>query len=147
MLELYTDGSSSGGVGPGGWAFVAYSERGGLLHEAAGGATRTTNNRMEMLAIAHALRWSAGRECIVYSDSQLCINTLTQWAPAWAQAGWKKRTPGPIANLDIVVPAFELFGRSRAIMRWVRGHAGVPGNERADQLAGEQRLLAMQRAT
>jgi ribonuclease HI len=137
-IEIFTDGSSSGAIGPGGWAFAAYSG-GELMHEASGGARVTTNNRMELLAIVRALRWAGPLPCVIYSDSQLCVNTLTKWAPNWERRGWRKHTPGEIANLDIVQAALPLFRASRASLQWVRGHNGTPGNERADVLAGEAR--------
>ena len=139
MIHIYTDGSSSGAVGPGGWAFAAFDVGGAEIHAASGGARVTTNNRMELIAIMRALRWADGRECLVHSDSQLCINTLSVWGPAWEAAGWKKKTKGEIANLDVVQAALPLYRVSRATLQWVRGHNGTPGNERADQLAGEAR--------
>jgi ribonuclease HI len=142
MIEIYTDGSSSGAVGPGGWAFAAF-DGGREIHFSSGFARVTTNNRMEMLAIVHALLWADGRECAILSDSQLCISTLTTWDPGWERAGWKKRTPGEIANLDIIQRALPLFRRSKAALRKVKGHAGVPGNERADELAGAARAQAL----
>lgn len=140
-MVIYTDGSSSGtSVGPGGWAFVAIGAGGETLFECARGARSTTNNRMEMLAIMRALQWANGRECLVISDSQLCVNTLTTWADGWRARGWRKKDSSPIANLDIVKPAHDLYLASRATMQWVRGHVGVPGNERADVLCGEARM-------
>lgn len=144
-MMIYTDGSSSGrlGVGPGGWAFVAYDVAGQLLLEASGGAYRTTNNRMEMRAIIEAMRYADGRKCVICSDSQLCVNTLTTWAMGWEKRGWRKRE-GEIANLDMVQLAWGLYRASQVEMRWVRGHAGNAGNERADVLAGEARAKFMQ---
>jgi ribonuclease HI len=144
VIEIYTDGScGSPAPCPGGWAFVVY-QSGELLHEASGGARLTSNNRMEMLAIVRALVWADGRECVIFSDSQLCINTLTTWGPGWRSMGWRKRDGKDIANLDIVQRALPLFERSKAVLRWVRGHAGTVGNERADQLAGAARAALLQ---
>lgn len=139
MIAIYTDGScGSPAPCPGGWAFVVYDAAGALLHEASGGATRTSNNRMEMLAIVRALEWAGGRECVIHSDSQLCVNTLTTWARSWEAKGWRKDR-GEIKNLDVVQLAWDRFQYSAATLQWVRGHAGTAGNERADELAGLER--------
>jgi ribonuclease HI len=141
-MLIYTDGSCYPNPGPGGWAFVVYNADGSPRHEAFGSAKHTTNNRMEMLAIVRAMLWADGQACVIHSDSQLCVNTLTTWARAWQRNGWRKRE-GEIANLDIVRPAFELFQRMPDVtLRWVRGHAGNVGNERADVLCGEARMKA-----
>lgn len=144
MTSIYTDGSSSpGGRGPGGWAFVARSGDGLTVHEAWGHAPDTTNNRMELQAIIEALRWAAGHHCMIFSDSQLCVNTLTQWARAWRKRGWRKADGGEPMNLDLVVVAHELYqANPNASVVWLRGHAGNPGNERADLLAGRARMAA-----
>lgn len=147
MIHIYTDGSSSGdSTGPGGWAFAVFDQDGNEIHCASRGTRVTTNNRMEMLAIAHALHWADGRECLIHTDSQLCIDTLTKWAPGWERAGWKKKTPGEIANLDIVQKVLPLFRASRATFKKVKGHAGIPGNERVDQLAGDARRQILELA-
>lgn len=141
MLRIYTDGScwpTNGG--PGGWAFVVGGPGGSIEHEASGGLRRTTNNRAELIAIGRAMRWAGDREAVIHSDSQLCVNTLSEWAEGWRRRGWRKATGGEPANLDLIIPAYDLYLAGRFRLRWVRGHAGNPLNERADELAGMARL-------
>lgn len=142
MLRIYTDGScwpTNGG--PGGWAFVvADQETGGVAYEASGSLRRTTNNRAELIAIGQAMRWSGDREAVIHSDSQLCVNTLSQWAESWRRRGWRKSDGGEPSNLDLVIPAYELYLAGKFTMQWVRGHVGDVFNERADELAGLARL-------
>ena len=100
----------------------------------------TTNNRMELVALIEAFRMvPEGRELTVYSDSDLCVKTVTQWAAGWEKRGWKRKG-GPIKNLDLVQ---ELFGLSRKrpelALEWVPGHSGWRWNEYADSLASAWR--------
>jgi ribonuclease HI len=134
-MRIFTDGSCYPNPGPGGWAFVAQHSN-GVIEEFFGSQADTTNNRMELLAIVKALEWAAGRPCEIFSDSQLCVSTLTTWAQGWKKRGWRKADGGEPMNLDMVQPAYDLFLRSKAKISWVRGHAGNELNERADVLAG-----------
>lgn len=137
-LDIYTDGACNPNPGVGGWGIVAYQD-GKEVWTESGGDMETTNNRMELTAIIMALRLAAGRPCFIFSDSQLCINTLTSWARAWERRGWQKSSSGEIKNLDLVKTAWALVQQSRAKLVWVKGHAGNRGNERADRLANEGR--------
>lgn len=139
LVHVYADGSCYPNPGPGGWGFVAYS-RDRPLHEAFSGQADTTNNRMEMTAIIRALEWAGQFPCVIHSDSQLCVNTLTTWAPTWKKRGWMKADGRAVLNRDLVMTAHNLYLSSQARIRWVRGHNGTPGNERADQLALQGRL-------
>ena len=98
---------------------------------------RTTNIRMEGLAIWAALTDADGEECEITTDSEFWINVLTKWAPTWKTNGWHKK--GGIKNLDIVQPLFEAFQNSRASLIWTRGHIGTELNELADEWANEAR--------
>lgn len=138
-LQIWTDGSCYPNPGPGGWAFVAH-DLSGPLHEVFGGQTATTNNRMEMLAIIRAIEWADRRPCIIHSDSQLCVKTLTHWATSWKRRGWMKADGKAVINRDLVMTAHNLYLASQARVQWVRGHNGDPGNERADRLALQGRL-------
>ena len=135
ITAVYTDGCAIPNPGAGGWAVVAIGN-GRVVSERQGHAGHTTNNRMEMQALIEAFRMlPTGTEAEVFSDSQLSVRTLTEWAPAWRRAGWR-RSRGGIANLDLVREALELFEeRPKCRVRWIRGHAGHRWNERADELA------------
>lgn len=136
MLELYTDGSAGPtNPGPGGWA-VTTATRVLIV----GHARRTTNNRMEGLAIYEALRWLAGRPAVIHTDSQHWSNIAAVWAAGWERRGWQKSNGDVPANLDLVRALFEQTKSSNAQIRWVRGHNGTPGNELADTWAGKARL-------
>jgi ribonuclease HI len=132
---VFTDGSCEGNPGPGGWGFV-WVEDGRIRAEDSGSHPATTNNRMELTALIAAYRALPGDARIdVYSDSQLCVKTVNEWAAGWEQRGWRRKT-GPIANLELVK---ELFALARAhpgvTLRWIKAHDGTRWNEYADALA------------
>lgn len=132
---LFTDGSSSGNPGPGGWGAVLV--RGGaVVAECHGSEPYTTNNRMELTAIIEGLSMcSTGDELDVYSDSRLVIDTLTKWAVDWKARGWRRKG-GEVKNLDLVQRAYELaLERPLVGFRWIRAHDGSRWNEYADALA------------
>jgi ribonuclease HI len=93
---------------------------------------------MEGQALIAAMKDSAGEECQIYSDSEFWINVITKWAPGWEAKNWVKKG-GEIKNLEIVKEAYELFQHSQALLTWVRGHEGDPGNEMADEWANNAR--------
>jgi ribonuclease HI len=132
---VFTDGSCSGNPGPGGWG-VVYVVEGQIIAELHGSDPQTTNNRMEFRAMIEALKiLGPDEEMDVYTDSQLVVNTLTQWAAGWARNGWKRRD-GPVKNLDLVQEAYALAQeRPKAQIRWIRAHDGSRWNEYADALA------------
>lgn len=132
---IFTDGSCRGNPGPGGWGLV-HVEDGVVLAERCGTDAVTTNNRMELTALIEAYRLAADLGPVrVYTDSELCFNTVTRWAAAWERAGWKRRE-GPIKNLDLVQRLYALSKeRPNVTLRWLRGHATSRWNERADGLA------------
>jgi ribonuclease HI len=132
---VFTDGSCEGNPGPGGWG-VVWVEDDRVVEERHGFDPETTNNRMELRALIEAYRMLDPRsEVTVYSDSQLCVNTVNEWASGWAARGWRRKA-GPIANLELVK---ELYGlaRSRPGVRleWIASHDGSRWNEYADALA------------
>ena len=132
---VFTDGSCEGNPGPGGWGFV-WVEGGTVRLERFGRDPDTTNNRMELMALIEAYRALPDEaEVTLYSDSQLCVNTINQWAAGWERRGWKRKT-GPIANLELVKELYALAGRHpRARLQWIRAHDGSRWNEYADALA------------
>jgi ribonuclease HI len=138
MIDIYADGGCNPNPGVGGWGIVTY-QNGKEAWTECGGDMDTTNNRMEMQAIIEALKMAAGQPCNIFSDSQLCVSTLTSWAKSWERKGWKKSAGGEIKNLDLVKEAYALYLQSKARIIWVKGHSGVKGNERADRLANEGR--------
>jgi ribonuclease HI len=133
---VFTDGASEGNPGPGGWGAVLVVD-GQVVASDYGSEPHTTNHRMELRAMIAGLEMlPSDAETDVYTDSQLVVNILTQWAEGWKAKGWKKKSPGPIANLELVKEAYEL-ARSRpgVRIRWIKAHSGNRWNEYADSLA------------
>ncbi|WBL35512.1 ribonuclease HI [Tepidiforma flava] len=132
---IFTDGSCQGNPGPGGWAAV-YVRDGQVVEERHGFEPSTTNNRMEWTAMIAGLEMAPpGEPVTVYSDSQLVVRTLNEWAKGWEARGWKRKD-GPVMNLDLVQRAWALKQqRPLARVAWVRGHAASRWNAYADRLA------------
>jgi ribonuclease HI len=132
---VFTDGSSHPNPGPGGWGFV-WVDDGQIQQEGHGAADDTTNNRMELQALIEAYRaLPADASVTVFSDSQLCVNTITIWAPGWEAKGWTRKG-APLKNLDLVKPLLELYrAHPNCPLEWMRAHAGSLWNEYADSLA------------
>ena len=132
---LFTDGACSGNPGPGGWGTVMV--RGGaIVGRAYGREDATTNNRMEMQALIAGFRMlGPDEEMTIWSDSQLCVNTINLWAAAWERRGWRRKG-GPVKNLELVKEAFKLSKeRPRAKLTWIKAHNGSLWNEYVDTLA------------
>ncbi len=133
---VFTDGSSHPNPGPGGWGFVWVTD-GEIEAEGHGGeAEKTTNNRMEFTALIEAYEaLPEDASVTVFSDSQLCVNTITKWAPDWEKKGWKRKGD-PLKNLDLVKRLLALYrSHPDCPLEWVRAHAGYRWNEYADSLA------------
>ena len=133
-VHIYTDGACKGNPGPGGWgALLIYGDR---EKELFGGERLTTNNRMELMAVIEALG-SLKRRChvIVHTDSQYVRLGITEWLPAWMQRGWKTAAKKPVKNADLWQRLHDVAAKHTIQWRWVRGHSGNVGNERADELA------------
>jgi len=135
VVEIYTDGACSGNPGPGGWgAVLSY---GGRSKELSGGeAAPTTNNRMELMAAIQALE-SLKRPSKVrlHTDSSYLRNGITGWLASWKRNGWKTASRQPVKNEDLWRRLDAAAAKHDVQWLWVRGHAGDPGNERADALA------------
>ena len=135
-VVIYTDGACKGNPGPGGWGVLL--QAGGTEKELFGGELATTNNRMELLAVIRALE-ALKRPCDVtlYLDSQYVLKGITEWIPGWKARGWRTAAKQPVKNVDLwtTLDAQVAAGGHRIDWRWVRGHTGDPGNERADALA------------
>jgi len=136
QIEIYTDGACKGNPGPGGWGVLLRS--GTTQKELYGGERSTTNNRMELMAVIQALQ-ALKRPCAVtlYLDSQYVLKGITEWLPGWKAKGWKTASKQPVKNAELWRELDDLLARGGHVVdwRWVRGHAGDPGNERADALA------------
>jgi ribonuclease HI len=132
---VFTDGSSIPNPGPGGWGAV-YVRDGEVVAQDHDYDPDTTNNRMELRALQAALELvEPGTPVRIYTDSNLAVKTLTEWAPGWRKRGWKRKT-GPVENLDLVKPLFEAFeARPEVELVWIKAHAGNRWNEYADALA------------
>ncbi|MGF1456332.1 MAG: ribonuclease HI [Alphaproteobacteria bacterium] len=131
---IYSDGASSGNPGPGGWgAILRYGEH---EKELSGGAAETTNNRMELTAAIEALE-ALKRPCTVhlYTDSQYVKDGISKWIANWKANGWKTAAKKPVKNEDLWRRLDDATGRHTVNWHWVKGHAGHPDNERADELA------------
>ena len=136
---VFTDGGASPNPGPGGWGAV-YVVGGEIVAERHGHDPATTNNRMELTALIEgAALVPEGMAATVYSDSNLAVRTINEWAAGWEKRGWKRKT-GPVENLDLVQKAYRVFKRRPELtLEWVKGHAGVTWNEYADALANRWR--------
>ncbi len=141
---VFTDGASEGNPGPGGWGAV-YVVDGEVVDQAYASDPDTTNNRMELKAMIAGLRMlSPDSDVTVFTDSQLIVNILNQWAKGWEERGWTKKSPGPIKNLELVKEAYKLAkARPRVKIEWVKAHAGNRWNEYADALATAYRRSEM----
>lgn len=136
LVRICTDGACSGNPGPGGWgALLGYGTHEKTL---SGYAHYTTNNRMEMLAVIRALE-TLKRPCkvILTTDSQYVKNGITQWIKRWKVRGWRKADGKAVLNVDLWQKMDALCSQHEVNWKWVKGHAGHPENERADQLARE----------
>ncbi|MDZ7710339.1 MAG: ribonuclease HI [Roseovarius sp.] len=140
-LFAYTDGACSGNPGPGGWGVLMRATEGGTIvkqRELKGGEAETTNNRMELLAAIHALEaLSKPSHITIVTDSAYVKNGITGWMHGWKKNGWKTAAKKPVKNVELWQRLDEAQKRHTITWEWVKGHAGHPENERADELARE----------
>jgi ribonuclease HI len=138
-VEIYTDGACKGNPGPGGWGVLLRSPT-GHEKELCGGELGTTNNRMELMAVIQALT-ALKRPChvVLYLDSEYVRKGITEWIHGWKAKGWRTASKQPVKNADLWQQLDVLVhqGEHRIDWHWVKGHAGHPGNERADALANQ----------
>ncbi|RVV97493.1 ribonuclease HI [Mesobaculum littorinae] len=138
-LFAYTDGACSGNPGPGGWGALLIAREGDSVlreRELSGGEADTTNNRMELLAAISALESLARPSKItVVTDSAYVKNGVSQWIHGWKRNGWKTSTRKPVKNAELWKRLDAARGQHDVTWEWVKGHAGHPENERADELA------------
>jgi ribonuclease HI len=133
-VEIFSDGACRGNPGPGGWAAILRYR--GIEKELSGSDPQTTNNRMEMTAAIMGLE-ALKRPCRVrlYSDSQYLRDGITKWIHGWKRRGWRTADNMPVKNIDLWQRLDKAASGHEVSWIWVRGHAGHPENERADQLA------------
>ncbi len=133
-VEIYTDGACSGNPGPGGWgALLRFN---GVEKEMNGGEAETTNNRMEMMAVIEALGALKKKSHVkLYTDSKYVMQGVTEWMDGWKAKNWKTAAKKPVKNVDLWKRIDDAVQAHNVEFIWVKGHAGHPENERADELA------------
>jgi len=134
QVEIYTDGACKGNPGPGGWG--AWLRSGEHEREIWGGEAQTTNNRMELTAVIESLTALKGPSRVtLHLDSEYVRNGITSWIHNWKRRGWRTAANQPVKNVDLWQRLDALTQSHQIDWRWVKGHAGHEGNERADALA------------
>lgn len=135
LSGVFTDGGASPNPGPGGWGYVWVQDN-QIVAQAHGHATETTNNRMELTAIIEAFKViPVDCEVSLFSDSNLCVQTLNTWAKGWEARGWRRKE-GEVMNLDLVKEAYALAQKHPKVkITWIKAHNGWRWNEYADGLA------------
>lgn len=146
---VYTDGACEPNPGVGGWGYVVYRD-GVEIHSESGGDRRSTNNIMEMTAMLRALEWldrnGFSDSVVIYSDSQYVVKGCTLWRHGWRRKMWRKGSGGKIANIDLWKTLSSTLDRMSVKIEWCKGHSGIVGNERADELSVEGRISVESRS-
>lgn len=139
LVEIATDGACKGNPGRGGWGVLLRA--GTVEKELSGGEAHTTNNRMELMAAIQGLK-ALNKPCRVKlsTDSRYVMDGLTKWIKGWQRNGWRTADKKPVKNSDLWIELLDAAKPHRIEWLWVRGHAGHPDNERADQLASDAAL-------
>jgi ribonuclease HI len=134
VVELYTDGACSGNPGPGGWGAILLW--GSHRKELSGGERETTNNRMELMAVIRGIEaLNRISRVNIHTDSTYVMKGMTEWIGDWKRRGWRTAAKKPVKNADLWQRLDAALTSHHVKWRWVRGHSGVPENERADELA------------
>ena len=134
-IKVYTDGACRGNPGPGGWG--VYIQLNDEEKDLYGGNPETTNNQMEMQAALEALKYLKDKNDVIelFTDSNYLRQGITEWIHKWKLNNWRTAAKKPVANRDLWIEISDLNEKMDVQWNWVKGHAGDPGNERADQLA------------
>ncbi len=150
MITIYTDGSSRGNPGPGGWgAILVFSKNENhelgiknneYVAEIGGGEEHTTNNRMELTAVIKALEFINSHSLFnipysIFTDSEYVMKGMTEWIDGWQKRGWRTVAKRPVLNQDLWQELLKVSEGKNIEWKYVRGHTGVPLNERADEIA------------
>ena len=135
-IEIYTDGACRGNPGIGGWGTIIQFQNNSK--ELFGGRAETTNNQMEMQAVIEGLK-ALKEPCkiILYTDSKYVMDGITSWIHGWKKNNWKTSNKKPVKNMELWQELDQLVNQHEITWKWVKGHAGIPGNERADELANK----------
>ena len=139
MITIYTDGASRGNPGPGGWGGVIVNED--WVIEMGGSDPHTTNNKMELTACIRSLEFTisnsqfSNKPIQIYTDSEYVMKGITEWIHRWQRKGWKTANRKPVLNQDLWQKLIELTEGKNIEWKYVAGHAGIPLNERADEIA------------
>ena len=135
-IKIYTDGACRGNPGIGGWGAIIQFQNNSK--ELFGGRAETTNNQMEMQAVIEGLK-ALKEPCriILYTDSKYVIDGITTWIHGWKKNNWKTASKKPVKNMELWQELDQLVNQHEITWKWVKGHAGIPGNERADELANK----------
>lgn len=132
MITIYTDGSSRGNPGQGGWGAIIFDD--GKVREIGGREEHTTNNRMELTGAIKALE-NLTEEAVIYTDSEYVMKGITEWIHNWQKKGWKTVNKKRVLNQDLWQKLLEVTEGKKIEWKYVAGHAGVTLNERADVIA------------
>jgi len=136
MIKIYTDGACKGNPGVGGWGALIIQDKKNI--ELFGGENKTTNNRMELMAVIMALKEiSPSIELTIYTDSTYVQKGISEWIKKWKVNSWRSSSKRPVKNKDLWVELDEASSSRKINWEWVRGHAGNEGNEKADELANQ----------
>ena len=135
-VTIYTDGACKGNPGPGGWGVLMIA--GDNRRELCGGELATTNNRMELTAAIEALRaLKRPTRVRLFTDSKYVMQGIETWIHGWKKNGWRTSDKKPVKNMDLWQVLDALAAQQQVEWRWVKGHSGEPGNERADALSND----------
>lgn len=136
-VHVFADGACEPNPGPGAWGFCVYVN-GVEIHSDSGTDEDASNNSMELMAALKALEWieqnHSGRMIELHSDSRYVVDGLNEWRHSWKARGWKRGGQGEVKNLDLWLELDKVLMRHPLKLRWVKGHCGIKGNERADEL-------------
>lgn len=147
---VFTDGACHPNPGIGGWGFVLINKHSGDREYHYGGERKATNNRMELMAMIRAVEKIMPNESLlILTDSKLMVNTFTRYIGGWRNNNWRKSDGTEIKNLDLIKEMALLMKTRKVKFQWIKGHAGISGNEQADGLAnmGRKQLVALNQET